>query len=260
MSAPAAFACAVAALCLGLPVLAAASHLEAQQRASAIADAAALAAADAASGWVDAAPCELADVVADAQGARASRCEVDPARGEARVEIELSARLGAVTGRARAAPPDPDTVGETGGWVWPAVGRGITQGLHDGFAIDLDVPAGGALLAPRSGIVVWAGADEGPVPAACQARPEWWRGPNHAVIIRHDDGGQPRFSSHHHIAPGSAAALGIAAGTPVRAGQPVARAGMSGCTSGPHSHFTIASTQRNAYPDINPFELLGAPQ
>ncbi|WP_125098695.1 M23 family metallopeptidase [Leucobacter chromiireducens] len=257
MSAPAAFACAAAALCLGLPVLAAANHLEAQHRAAAVADAAALAAADATSGWVAATPCELAEAVAHAQGGGLVRCDVETGLGEARVEVELAARLGTVTGRARAAPPGPQREEGSSAWVWPAAGRGVTQGLHDGFAIDLDVPLGGALLAPRAGTVVAAGPDGGPVPAACRAQPEWWRGPNVTVIIRHDDAGQPRYSSHNHVAPGSSAELGIAPGSRVRAGQAVARAGMSGCTSGPHSHFTIASTQRNAYPDINPFELLG---
>ncbi len=274
MSAPALLACAAAAVCLGLPVLAAAGQLEARHRASAAADAAALAAADAASGWITAEPCEIAGAVAAEMDASVIECTVEERRGAAWVRVRLGAPLGGAEGRAHAGPPPspggaghpygPDEPGHPGsgtgvgaGWVWPAASRGLTQGFHDGFAIDLDVPLGGHLLAPNSGVVVFAGADGGPTPGACLAQPDWWRGANHTVIIRHEIAGRTLFSSHNHIEPGSPETLGIRVGSVVAPGQPVARAGMSGCTSGPHSHFTIASGPRNAFPDIDPFTVLG---
>ena len=143
--------------------------------------------------------------------------------------------------------------------MWPSASRGVTQGHHDGFAIDLEVGRSGLLLAPAQGVVIAAGADGGGVPAACLARPEWWRGPNHTVIMRHEVRGLPVFSSHNHIEAGSAEVFGIRPGVTVRAGQPVARAGMSGCTSAPHTHFTVSSSPRNHAPDIDPYTLLGQP-
>ncbi|UOQ56527.1 M23 family metallopeptidase [Leucobacter allii] len=267
MSAPAAFACAIAALCLAVPVIGAGAQLESDRRADALADAAALAAADALGGWAEGEPCALAAAVATSAGAGVTRCELDAAQAQARVVVAVDAPLGTVSGSARAGPerlePSEAPGGPVGadGWAWPSAQRGVTQGHHDGLAIDLSVggPGGDALYAPYDGVVVAAGPDGGGIPAVCRANPWWWHGPNHTVLIRHAVGDRVIYSSHNHIAPGSAAALGIAAGSAVRAGQAVARAGMSGCTSGPHTHFTLASSPVNAFPDLDPFAYLGAP-
>lgn len=262
MSAPAVVACAAAAVCLGLPVVAAAAHLERQQRADVTADAAALAAADALAGWSDAEPCELATEVVAATRGTIAACETDSMTGEARVRVTIGAAITRAEGQARAGPAvriggaEPS---ETGGWVWPAARRAVSQGLHDGLAIDLDVPAGGVLLSPRDGVVVFAGPDGAGIPEPCRVNPGWWRGPNSTVIVRHDVAGQTVYSSHNHVAPQSPGLLGIQPGASVRAGQPLALAGMSGCTSGPHSHFTLASSPTNAFPDLNPFDYLGSP-
>lgn len=270
MSAPVLAACAASALVLGIPVIAAAAQIEASHRASGIADAAALAAADAASGWVSGVPCAVAASVAGATEAEIETCAVEAATGTARVTVALRTPLGRVAGVARAGPPprsgpmsdgslaDGGPVGPNG-WAWPAVGRAITQGLHDGLAIDLDVPPGGALYAPYDGVVVFAGQDAGGIPEACQTTPQWWRGPNFSVIVRHEVRGEILYSSHNHVAPESPQRKGLAPGARVQAGQPVADAGMSGCTSGPHSHFTLATTPTNAYPDRNPFAYIGTP-
>lgn len=262
MSAPAVIACAAAAVCLGLPVVAAAAHLENQHRAGVTADAAALAAADALIGWSEAEPCDLAAEVAAAAGGEVAECAADSRTGEATVRVVLSAGPLRLEGRARAGPPPgsgSEAPGAENGWVWPAAGRALSQGLHDGFAIDLDVPADGVLVSPNRGTVVFAGPDGAGMPAPCRTNPEWWRGPNFTVIVRHDLPGRAVYSSHNHVAPNSPGLLGIQAGSPVRAGQPVALAGMSGCTSGPHSHFTLASSPTNAFPDLNPFDYLGGP-
>nr|WP_243752105.1 peptidoglycan DD-metalloendopeptidase family protein [Leucobacter weissii] len=114
------------------------------------------------------------------------------------------------------------------------------------------VAADGALYAPYDGVVVASGIVGDGVPEACVANPGWWRGPNHSVVMRHEFAGRVIFSSHNHIAPGSAVEPGVR----VVAGQQVATSGMSGCTSGPHSHFTMATTQRIVNPDINPYDYL----
>ncbi|MBL3698982.1 M23 family metallopeptidase [Leucobacter luti] len=260
MSAPAALACAAAAVVIGLPVVAAAAQLEARHTAAAAADAAALAAADAAAGWIDAEPCAVAGEVATAHGGTLVSCAVDASSGAARLRVASAAPIRA-EGRARAGPeplPAPGA-GAATGWVWPAATRTVSQEFHDGLAIDLDVPSGSALASPNAGVVVFAGPDGGGIPAPCQANPGWWRGPNVSVVIRHLVDGVAIYSSHNHVAPGSPESLGVRVGTPVAAGQQVARAGMSGCTSGPHTHFTMSSTPTNAFPDLNPFDYLGQP-
>lgn len=172
--------------------------------------------------------------------------------------------FGQVTASARAAPeagPAVVLAGTPGanGWAWPSGSRSLTQGPHGGNAIDLAVGGDGLLYAPYDGTVVQLGGDGGGVPAACQANPSWWRGTNHSVIIAHEIDGRTIYSSHNHIAPGSPGSLGVRQGDRVLAGQAVAAAGMSGCTSGVHTHFTLSSRLSNSHADIDPFQYLGQP-
>ncbi|MBK0420228.1 M23 family metallopeptidase [Leucobacter sp. CSA1] len=264
MSAPALAACAAAALTIGVTALSAVAQLEVRQRVAGAADAAALAASDAAAGWSDAEPCALAGETAAAARAHLVRCEVDAATAEARVIARAGTPFGAVEIRARAAPDaDPVAViaGTPGanGWAWPSGSRVVTQEFHDGMSIDLAVGPDGLLYAPYDGIVVHAGEDGGGIPQACRSNPGWWRGPNHTVVMRHEYEGRTLFSSHNHVAPSSSRALGVETGDRVLAGQAVASAGMSGCTSGPHTHFTLATHATNAFPDVNPYDYLGPP-
>lgn len=265
MSGSALVACSAVALCLGLPIIASAHHLESRHHAGAVADAAALAAADAVSGWNELEPCEAAEEIAVAMGSRIVDCAVAGAHADVRIVAE--AGTPPLTARARAhaaaaeirpassllAPVNPS------GWAWPADRRHLSQGFHDGFAIDLEVEAGGALYAPFHGVVVASGPDGGGIPPVCQLQAQWWHGPNSTVVIRHDLDGRTLYSSHNHIDPRSPALFGVSVGTPVMAGQRVASAGMSGCTSGPHTHFTLSSTSGNTNPDIDPFDYIGLP-
>lgn len=104
MSAPVLLGCAAAALVLALPVVTAAGALEARQRAAGGADAAALAAADAANGWIEGDPCGLAARVAVAVEAELVSCRVDERIGEARVVVRARSGLGVAEARARAGP------------------------------------------------------------------------------------------------------------------------------------------------------------
>ncbi len=264
MSAPATLVCAAAAICLGVPIIAASSHLEASHRAAGAADAAALAAADSAAGFLAGDPCDLAGAVTSAMSSELVSCELDPALADARVKVVADGPLGAVAASAHAGPPPSSAMpgGAIGanGWAWPSSEPGITQGFHDGYSIDLRAVEGSPLYAPYDGVVVAAGTDSDGPPEKCVAEPSWWHGPNHTIIIRHSYRGEVLFSSHNHVAPGSTDAFGLSPGTAVRAGQPVALAGMSGCTSGPHSHFTLSTTPSNAFPDVNPYLYIGGPE
>lgn len=258
MSAPALLGCVAAALCLGIPVMAAGSHLVSAQRVTGAADAAALAAADSLTGWLAAEPCDAAAEVARGAGAHLKRCTPDPALGEVRVVLTVHTPIGAVEARARAGGVPPETPA-TGRWVWPATAGGVSQGFHDGFAIDLSAPKGSALFAPYDAVIIAAGPDGGGMPRECRDNPGWWRGENETVMMRHDFDGRAIYSSHNHVSGGSTAALGLTVGSRVRAGQPVATAGMTGCTSGPHTHFTLSTRPENTLPDLNPFEFFGPP-
>ncbi|MFT4231455.1 MAG: M23 family metallopeptidase [Leucobacter sp.] len=265
MSAPALLGCAAAALCLGLPVIAASSQLEAQHRIDGAADAAALAAADALAGWVEGEPCVRAQEVVEAMHGRLRRCDLDEG-GElttASILASASTPLGGAEARARAGFETPAGSGGgvigANGWAWPSDVVGVTQGFHDGLSIDLAVTAEGALYAPYDGVVVVAGPDGGGIPPLCRARPEWWHGANITVMIRHVYRGRVLYSSHNHVDPASLQRFGIEPGARVRSGQRVAMSGMTGCTSGPHSHFTLSTRPANAYPDVDPFAYIGSP-
>ncbi len=104
MSAPLLIACAATTLALGLPILGGASALENRHRVAAAADSAALAAADAAGGWIAADPCALAAEVAAAASVSLSECSVDENTGVATVVVQASTVLGVVAIRARAGP------------------------------------------------------------------------------------------------------------------------------------------------------------
>lgn len=263
MSAPVLLGCAAAVVCAGMAAIGASQGLVVHARTAAAADAAALAAADAASGWAPGDPCGLAAEIAQSNGTDVVACRTNLPELRAEVELHAGWPFAFITARARAGVPGLVAEildrGRNAGWVWPSDVRAITQDHHDGYAIDLAVGADGALRSPAAGVVVSVGLDPGGVPGPCVEHPDWWHGPNYSVLIRHVANGRAVFSSHNHIEPGSPEALGIAPGVRVRAGQQVARAGMSGCTSGPHSHFTIASGPRNTNPDIDPFTLLGRP-
>ena len=90
-----------ATLAVGLAL--AGSAAVAGQRLASAADAAALAAADAASGAVPGVPCERADELAAASGARMEACELDALIAT----VTVSARFGlfTATASARAGPP-----------------------------------------------------------------------------------------------------------------------------------------------------------
>lgn len=84
-------------------VLGMGSALITRQRASGAADAAALAAADAASGAVPGIPCAVAEDVAGANGAALASCRVDGL--VATVSVSARVSLFPVSARARAGPP-----------------------------------------------------------------------------------------------------------------------------------------------------------
>lgn len=105
MSAPALLACAASALALGLPVIGAASALEAHHRIAAAADSAALAAADAVGGWIDAVPCDLAASVVAAAATTLTEMRTTPLAASTVHSVSVYSVLGPLSAAARAGPP-----------------------------------------------------------------------------------------------------------------------------------------------------------
>jgi len=99
-------ACAAATLGLAVSVTVAAQSVTTAHRVAGAADAAALAAADAWNGWIEADPCELAREVVEANGAMLEQCALDRVRNEVRVLTRARTMLGTVGARARAGPPE----------------------------------------------------------------------------------------------------------------------------------------------------------
>lgn len=98
-----AVALVAATVAVALAVLALSAGLSVRQRLIGTADAAALAAADGASGGVPGAPCELARRVAAATGARLQSCRIDGLIAS----VEVAGAFGAVpiSAHSRAGPP-----------------------------------------------------------------------------------------------------------------------------------------------------------
>lgn len=92
---------------IALPIVAATSVLEAGHRLEGAADAAVIAAADAAGGWIEANPCELAAEVLAAAESRLEECAVDSDTGRVRLSASSQTMLGTARARVHAGPPFP---------------------------------------------------------------------------------------------------------------------------------------------------------
>jgi lipoprotein NlpD len=123
-----------------------------------------------------------------------------------------------------AAPPSRDSA-----LRWPVQGVlysrfGVRQGQrHDG--IDIAAPEGSAVGAAAAGTVVYTGQQSGY---------------GSIVILRHASG---LLTVYAH-----ASTILVSEGDRVEAGQPVARVGHSGRTSGPHLHFEVREGTRPRNP------------
>lgn len=144
------------------------------------------------------------------------------------------------------------------GWAWPTGTKSINQGFHSGgLWVDLGSAGGGPLYSPYDGVVTSTDRLTF-IPGVCRANPGWWRGPNQIIRIRHVYKGKTIYSQHHHMATGSPAKFGLRPGVRVTAGQQVGNEGMTGCTSGPHVHFGMG-TSDSYMANINPFVYIGRP-
>lgn len=118
-------------------------------------------------------------------------------------------------------PPANDLPQGTGVFIWPLVSGTLTsnfgprgRSFHDG--IDIGAPPGTVVRAARDGDVIYS---------------DTLRGYGNVVIVQHP-GGYATVYAHNEENL-------VDAGSKVRQGQPVAKVGRSGRTSGPNLHFEI---------------------
>jgi murein DD-endopeptidase MepM/ murein hydrolase activator NlpD len=113
--------------------------------------------------------------------------------------------------------------------AWPLQGvlygrYGVRAGRrHDG--IDIAAPEGTPVLAAGAGTVIYAGEQAG----------------YGALVILKHEGGLVTLYAHN-------SRLLVGEGDRVRRGQPIARVGESGRTSGPHLHFEVRDGTRPKNP------------
>jgi lipoprotein NlpD len=124
---------------------------------------------------------------------------------------------------------DPTAPGGGTRLAWPLQGvlygrYGVRSGRrHDG--IDLAAPEGSAIGAAAAGTVIYAGEQSGY---------------GSIVILRHVDGLVTLYAHCSEILVGE--------GREVRRGEPIARVGQTGRTSGPHLHFEVREGTRPRNP------------
>ncbi|HIK27880.1 MAG TPA: peptidoglycan DD-metalloendopeptidase family protein [Oscillatoriaceae cyanobacterium M7585_C2015_266] len=107
------------------------------------------------------------------------------------------------------------------GYIWPAKGE-LTSGygwrwgrMHNG--IDIAAPIGTPIVAAASGVVIYAGWNDG--------------GYGNLVEILHPDGSISRYAHNERIL--------VRQGQSVEQGQQIAEMGSTGFSTGPHCHFEI---------------------
>lgn len=105
------------------------------------------------------------------------------------------------------------------------------QGSQDEYAVDFAAPVGTIVCAARAGVVTGVRQDftVGGVDPALKSAGNY-------VIIKHADG---TFAEYVHLEPNGAL---VRLGDKVADGQPIARSGNTGFTSGPHLHFLVFQT------------------
>jgi murein DD-endopeptidase MepM/ murein hydrolase activator NlpD len=119
------------------------------------------------------------------------------------------------------APPGNELPQGEGVFIWPLMSGTLTssfgprgRSFHDG--IDIGAPPGTVVRAARAGSVIYS---------------DTLRGYGNVVIVQHE-GGYATVYAHNEQNL-------VDAGSKVRQGQPVAKVGRSGRTSGPNLHFEI---------------------
>ncbi|HEY9033560.1 MAG TPA: M23 family metallopeptidase [Pseudomonadales bacterium] len=112
------------------------------------------------------------------------------------------------------------------------------------YAVDIDVPVGTEVLAARDGVVVLVRQNY-----VLDGVGDYFADKANMIQVLHEDG---TLGVYAHLLNDSAR---VSAGDTVRAGQPLARSGSSGYSTGPHLHFVIWQNTGMAYRSV-PFRFV----
>ncbi len=134
----------------------------------------------------------------------------------------------------------PSSVGSPYVLPWPA-GQAYTLGQgncgsashygRDRYSYDIMMPIGTTVVAVRAGTVVGR-VDGIPDGGGCPAA--------NVVQIQHSDG---TVANYVHLTPGQ---IVVAMGAAVTQGQTIGKSGNSGCSTGPHLHFSVYSNAQGS--------------
>ena len=128
--------------------------------------------------------------------------------------------------------------------VWPVpASRTLSQGLHDGNAIDISAATGSTVLVAKGGTVT-------KITYCTQTHHSYGdcNGFGTGLVILGDDG---RAYQYAHMQAGSIPS-NVYYGARVEAGQQIGKVGMTGYAYGPHLHFGISNTRNYWEAGSNP--------
>ena len=136
--------------------------------------------------------------------------------------------------------------------VWPVpASHTLSQGLHDGNAIDISAGAGSTVLAAKGGTVT-------KITYCTQTHHNYGdcNGFGTGLVILGDDG---RAYQYAHMQGGSIPS-NVYYGARVEAGQQIGKVGMTGYAYGPHLHFGISNTKNYWEAGSNPVNETYVPE
>ncbi|MEZ5320644.1 MAG: FG-GAP-like repeat-containing protein [Microthrixaceae bacterium] len=140
-----------------------------------------------------------------------------------------------------------DSGGSSKRFVWPVTSTvsGTVQwhlGAESQRAIDLSAGGQPAIKAAHKGTVVYAGFDN-PAGATCTVEGRSYPGGyGNVVTIRHDSGNTTYYTTYAHLS-----SISVSVGEAVSTSTTLGRMGSTGCSTGDHLHFQIATCTRVAY-------------
>lgn len=124
----------------------------------------------------------------------------------------------------------------------------LVPGRLGHFAYDFPMPPGTPIVAAADGVVLFA-ADTGSVKCdGFQSTRNVWIKLDHGV----QSDGARYLSRYYHLNE-----LRVTAGQQVRAGQLIGLSGNTGCSTGPHLHFSVARVDNALRPDGRPLDPYG---
>lgn len=121
---------------------------------------------------------------------------------------------------------DADDAPTTSGYTVPVHGI-LTQGIHDGNAVDFGVPTGTSVVAFKSGTVIVAKSSG------------YNGGYGNYIVINHEGACQTQYS---HLS-----SVKVSVGDSVSAGDLIALSGNTGRSTGPHLHFNARNCGGNPF-------------